>query len=356
LPGREPEAWDIWRGLCARSEAGDVAAGEDMVMLTLLLANELNGPHQVGDLRALTQGALQAARLPRHRQEQLGRLCRLAVREGDAAAAFEALSQMVVDPPDIESDSELRVSAAAVATLVGQSQYVLSVLGPRAGAIAIDESLRPLTCVLRAHAYEQLGQMPLAAESLRELPHFGMFAELSRGYAVLKLCPRSSTGHDDTGVSVHRNLQAPIGTALTLGVLFVTLGLFLIAVRTLTKDPVGDVGDQIIFWLCVGFLLLLGVPLLLGGISTRRRVTFLRQRGIARRARVIQVEGTTSRIGPIPIYNLTLELLGPRGPYRARVSKALHAPDATAIVGQTVGILANPADDSDVILDEADLV
>lgn len=327
-----------------------------MVMLTLLLANELNGSHQVGELRALTQGALQAARLPRHRQEQLGRLCRLAVREGDRAAALDALGKMVVDPPDIESDSELRVSAAAVATLLGQSQYVLSVLGPRAGAIPSDETLRPLSSVLRGHAHEQLGQMSMASESLRELPHLGMFPELSKAYAVLKLCPRSSTGQDDTGVSVHRNLQAPIGTGLTVGVPFLTIACFLIGVMILSKERAPDAGYLVIYWLGVGLLLLIGVPLTLGGISSRRRVTFLRQRGIARRARVIQVEGTTSRIGPIPIYHLTLELLGPNGPYRARVSKALHAPQATAIVGQTVGILANPADDTDVILDEADLV
>jgi hypothetical protein len=104
------------------------------------------------------------------------------------------------------------------------------------------------------------------------------------------------------------------------------------------------------------FTFLLGVPLILGGISSRRRITFLRQRGLARRARVVQVEGTTSSIGKIPIYRLTLELMGRNGPYRAQVSKTLHAPEASSIVGQSLSILANPNDDTDVILDETELV
>lgn len=98
------------------------------------------------------------------------------------------------------------------------------------------------------------------------------------------------------------------------------------------------------------------MPLLLGGLSARRRITFLRQRGIARRARVIQVEGTTSRVGPLPIYSLTLELMGRSGPYRAIVRKALHAPEASSIVGQSVNILASPSDATDVILDEIEQV
>ena len=357
LPGREQEAYEIWRGLCERTTQGDAAAGEDMVMLTMLLANELSGTHQVGELRTLTQAALAAARLPRHKQEQLGRLCRLAIREGDQVAAFEALSAMQLDPPDIESDSELRVSAAATATLLGVHDYVLAVLGERASAVPIDESLQPLAIVLRANAHEQRGQLASAADCLRELPHFAMLADLSATFATLKLCPKSSVGHDERGESLHRNVPAPIGTALTLGVLFLGCTLFVIGVFVLSDDKVGpSVGDAIIATLCVLFMLLLGVGLTVAGVSFRKRVNFLRQHGIARRARVIQIEGTTSRIGNIPIYNLTLELLGPKGSYRARVRKALHAPDATAIVGTFVSILANPSDDSDVILDELTFV
>lgn len=271
LAGREQEAYEIWRGLCARAAEGDAAAGEDMVMLTLLLANELTGADKLAELRALSHEALQAARLPRHKQEQLGRLCRLAVREGDRVAAFAALSAMVVDPPDIESDSELRVSAAAAATLVGTHQYVLAILGARAADIPIDESLQPLAIVLRANAHEQLGQLGAAIQALRELPHFGMYTDLSTTFSVLKLCPKSSTNYDHMGVSVHRNAPAPLGTALPLGVLFLFAGCFVAGAFFLSDErghPKG--GDLIVLWLCIIFMFLLGVPLLLGGISSRR--------------------------------------------------------------------------------------
>lgn len=326
-------------------------------MLTLLLANELNGNHQLAELRTLTQGALQAAQLPRHRQEQLGRLCRIAVREGDQSGALELLGSMTVDPPDIESDSELRVSAAAVATLAGDSQLVLSLVGSAATPVPIEEGLLPLAVALRANAHEQLGQMREASAALGELPHFGMLAHFNETYPALRLCPRSASTHDEVGVSVHRNLAAPLGTALPLGVLFVAIGIF-VSVMFVTDEHTGlmDTGDVVILWACVLLMFLLGVPLTLAGISNRRRIGFLRQHGHARRARVIQIEGTTSSIGDIPIYDLTLELIGPSGPYRVRVRKVLHAPEAAAIVGTFLNILANPQDPTDAILDEIALV
>src|SRR6186713_397681 len=112
LPGREHEAWEIWNGLCARAKAGDAGASEDMAALTVLLTARLKGREQIDDAMALSLTALESACLPRHRQEQLGRLVRLAIRKGDSEGALAALSQMQLDPPDIESDSELRVSGA----------------------------------------------------------------------------------------------------------------------------------------------------------------------------------------------------------------------------------------------------
>ena len=325
-------------------------------MLTLLLANELNEPHQLADLRALTQAALGAAQLPRHKQEQLGRLCRIAVREGDQAAALEALGSMTVDPPDIESDSELRVSAAAVATLGHDSQLVLSLLGPTTTSVPIEAGLQPLAIVLRTHALETLGQMPAATAALRDLPHIGMLTEYNKAYPHLELCPRSAASYDELGDSPHRNLAAPLGTVLVLGVLFLTCFIGVVAAFILSDDPGPKGFDAFMLWFCLGLLVILGVPFTLGGISARRRVTFLRRHGHARRGRVIQVEGTGSSIGPIPIYNLTLELIGPAGPYRVQVRKTLHAPEASSIVGKTLPILANPSVPTDAILDELELV
>lgn len=351
LPGREQEAYEIWRGLLERASSGDAAAGEDMVMLTVLLANELSD--KVTELRALTQEALGAARLPRHRQEQLGRLCRLAVREANPNAAFEALSAMTVDPPDIESDSELRVSAAALATLLGKTDHVLAVLGARANDVPIDASLGPISIVLRANAYEKLGQLPEAADALRELPHFAMFADLNATFSVLRLCPQASVDFDQTGVSEHRGVPAPLGTVLPLGVLFLGLAAVVIGALVFSDDPgPSKTFDKIMLWFCIALLIVLGLPFTLGGISARRRISLLRQRGILRRAHVTQIETTGTRIGSIPIYSLTLQLHGPRGGYHAHVRKALSAPQASSIVGTTVSILANPANDTDVILDE----
>src|SRR5690606_5881033 len=131
------EAWAIWQNLRARARGGDVAASEDLATLTMLLANERSAPEQAAELRRLTEEALEAVALPRHRQEQLGRLVRLAVKGGDRDEAHRRLGAMIVDAPDLESDSEHRVSAAAVATLEGDAGTVLALLGRRRADVPI---------------------------------------------------------------------------------------------------------------------------------------------------------------------------------------------------------------------------
>src|SRR5262249_2965625 len=114
-PGREREAFTVWQSLRGRAAAGDVAASEDLSTLTLMLSQVPSVQSQPLLMRALCESVLDASVLPRHRQEQLGRLCRMAVVRGDRAEAEMMLAAMVPGSPEIDLDSEYRVSAAAVA-------------------------------------------------------------------------------------------------------------------------------------------------------------------------------------------------------------------------------------------------
>jgi hypothetical protein len=112
-PGREPEAIAIWQPLRARSQKGDVAASEDLTVLTLLIGQvpAMAAEPQLCD--ALARSAYDAAVLPRHKQEQLGRLVRTAIGRGDHERAQRYLAWMTPGTPDLDAESELHVSAAA---------------------------------------------------------------------------------------------------------------------------------------------------------------------------------------------------------------------------------------------------
>lgn len=142
-----------------------------------------------------------------------------------------------------------------------------------------------------------------------------------------------------------------------MGVLLLAIGIFLILVLAFNEDPTPpELVHMIVFWLVIVLLFLLGGVLTLVGVGKWRRVTFLSEHGIRLAAHVVQIDGTSTRIGHLPVYRLTVEVADPKEPYRAHVLKPLHAHEASAIMGKELRILAHPTDRSTVILDEADQV
>lgn len=351
LPGREMEAWEIWKGLCERSRSGDVGAGEDMAHLTALLCVRLPGVERIDECISLSQTAFESAGLPRHRQEQLGRIVRLRVRQGDKEAALAALSQMQIQPPGIESDSELRVAGAAVASLLGEYRPVLAFLG--AGhEVPIIPALSPLAIALRANAHEALGDVMTAAEQLKALPHQSMLSGLRESLAPLNLCPRSYELYGTLQAANRVIKKTPLDTALLVGPLLLACAA-LCLFRLLHPEGRASLNTFDFVFLCVivvvaGFL---GYVITLVGIDNRKQALRVKASGIPLLARVARVEGTSTKIGHLPVYKLILEVSGPNGPYSAEAHKTLHAHEASAMVGRTLPVLADPEKPTEVFFE-----
>lgn len=146
---------------------------------------------------------------------------------------------------------------------------------------------------------------------------------------------------------------ARLGVELVVGSLFLAAFVFVTGMLLFYEDPAPPRGAQlVIVCLTLLVLFLLGALFTALGIGKWRRVGFLSEHGIRTSGRVVEIEGTSTRIGHLPVYRLTMEASGPAGSFRTQVSKALHAHEASSAMGRELRLLVNPNDSSDAILDE----
>jgi hypothetical protein len=140
--------------------------------------------------------------------------------------------------------------------------------------------------------------------------------------------------------------------------MFLAIATLLVLVLAFDDSPVPpELGHLIIFWLVVIAMGGLGGLFTLLGVGKWRRVGFLSEHGLRLMARVVQIDGTSTRIGHLPVYRLTVEVPdAAQQSYRAELQKALHAHEASAIIGKELRIIVHPTDRTNVILDEADQV
>ncbi len=355
LPGREQEAIAIWQSLRARAQSGDVAASEDLSLLTLMIAQLPSMQATPAFTEALSESALDAAVLPRHRQEQLGRLCRLAASRGDRARAQTMLSMMTPGSSELESDSEYRVSGAVLAALDRDGQRILALVGPQKDAVPIADSLDGLASVFRAHAYELGGNVAGAAQILRELPDPRML-ELVRGrFPSLGLCARSGGAY--TAAATQEASQragasaGAIGMLLGAGLGFGGVISLLAGVLSMVLSDEGWEGG--IVPTVIGVILTsIGVTVALRARAKGRRAAWLRANGLSLTARVVNAQRTGTTVNDVPLYRFALQVAGPRGPYAASFDKLVPEHQVAMILGQEVRVRADPANLGEVILEE----
>jgi hypothetical protein len=355
LPGREQESLTIWQSLRTRSSQGDVAASEDLSMLTLLIDQAQLATEGTDLGQALSESAFDAVVLPRHKQEQLGHLARRAIGRGDRAAAQRYLGWMIRGAPDLETDSELRVSTAALATLDRDGRRVLALIGPTRNVIPIAESLDPVASVLRANAHELLGDLETAAGTLRALADPRDLARVSARYPALQLCAQACQVYD-SAVSQESAKRAAAsandtGFGPVLGIVLGGIGLLCLGVGVFTAAS--DAPTEAIFPLA------LGVPLtLLGGLALRaarrkaRRAAWLRVHGLSLPAHVTGADATGAATGETPVYRFTVEVAGPEGPYTAAFLKLIPEHEVAALIGRTVRVRAAPENLTEIIVEE----
>ncbi len=331
-PGREQEALAIWQSLRARSQHGDAAASEDLSVLTLLLAQLPAMRSEPQLCEALCESACDAAVLPRHRQEQLGRLVRLAVGRGDRPRAYQYLTWMVGRAPDLETDSEARVSAAAVATFNRDGERVLSLLGPRRDAVPVADSLDALASVLRANACETLGDPAGAAGILRELPDPQLLGLVTAQFPALHLCPASGQAYAaaTTREAAQRAYARTVSIGYMMGGIFAFNGLWLLAAG-LTKPAAGVP--------LVGVCFLVAGVLAVVRVRTRgKHAAWLRESGLPLTARILSAKATGTRINSVPEYRFTVQVAGPEGAYGATFDRVVPEHQVPMLLGaETAG-------------------
>ena len=355
--GREQEAFVIWQSLRARSQQGDVAASEDMATLVLILTNNASIAAQPAMMTALSESTYDAAVLPRHKQEQLGRLTRRAVADGDRAGALRYLSWIMPNAPDIDADSEFRVSSAALATLDRDPQRVLLLLGPQKDAVPIVDWMDPMASVFRANAYEMMGNLPVATQILRELPDPARARAHPRALPVAP--PVRAVGGVYEAAASQQSAQRAAAGAGMIGMIFggalafggdITLLSGLLPAR-LGGGGFMDVGVYITAGIGVTFLVV-GVGLVLGARAKGKRAAWLRTNGLSLTARIVNAQMTGTRINDVPVYRFVLQVMGPHGPYEASFTKLTPEHQVAMAMGREVRVRADPNKLQDVLLEE----
>lgn len=352
-PGREQEAILLWQSLRSRSENGDMAASEDLALLTLMLGNQASIKAQPGMVQALAESALDAAVLPRHKQEQLGRLARLALSTGDLQRGDLFLSAMSSQAPELDADSEYRVSHAVRATVANDPGRVLTLLGPQKDAIPIADSMDALASVFRANAHERMGNVQGAAQILRELPDPKVLERVRETYAGLQLCAQAGSTYtagankDAAG----RAAASAAGVGLLMGVIFMLTGIGLSIGGAVSFAGAGLQSGAPLLGIG-GVMLVVGLVVTLRARSKGKRAAWLRIHGIQAEARVVQVGRTGTEINNVPVMLLTLQIHGQSGPYTATIKKLIPHYQVAQLMGQTIRVRIAPDNPQEMIMEE----
>ena len=354
-PGREQEALAIWNSLRMRAQQGDVSASEDLATLTLLIAQLPSTQQQPTLVQALAESGYDSSVLPRHKQEHLGRLVRIAVKEGDRARAQRYLGWMMPNAPEIEADSEFRVSSAITATMDRDPQRVLNLLGPQKDAVPIVDSMDDMATVLRANAYEVMGNPPAASQTLGQLSDARMLPAICGSFPTLALCQATAAAFQ-----VASNQQAAGRAASGASMIGYLIGGILAGIGLLTLATGGIVGLAVGGEGALGgiipggigaVMMVIGVVLIVRARGKARRAAWLRVNGLSLTARIVDAQMTGTMINNVPMMRFILQVAGPHGPYQASFTKLAPAYEVARVVGGEVRVRADPNKLDDVILE-----
>ncbi len=341
-------------------------AAERVFFLTLVLANVLSEQGDLVRQRGLYESALDVLSLARHKQMMRGALARLAVRQGDLAEAERWLAPCDPRSDDLQTDSAWRVSRAMVDTARGDFRAVLGVLGLEFAEVPVFDAMDGLSVVLRANAWERLGQGDAAVAALLE--YFGQGGPSGRTsvrkvvetFGGLGLCPQSlgraertygaqaasQAAQRATG-GIHR-VFVPLGAVLTVGAGVVVMAAGLGFFGLVDFDPTN------VLWalgLGIGGGVLLGIGL--GMAKAAKRAQYLRTHGIQGTGRVREVRTTGVEINDVPQMEVMLEVAVPgHPPYASSAKMLMHGHVAAQLgVGASVPVRVDPQNLRDVLIE-----
>lgn len=363
---RQNEAFMAWQGARRRAASGDASAGEEIVMLARELASAAEEGGDRLRARAVLESSLEVAPFPRHRAILLGALVRGAVRARETESAYRWWQHFDGGAPDLESDSEWRISTAVVATARGDYLAALNALGATFEQYAIQDALDPQAVLFRANALEKTGNQPAASAQLGEMFARGgpavraAFERIAGFYGGLALCSgtmQQVVAQREKVGAARAGLGKILLGLLLIGVPFIPMligaGIGITMLLSGGDIPAGEelmpvvmpIGMGVLFFFTFG---LWGTRTVLAGLRERRAF----QRGVRTTARVLGARPTGVTINDIPEMLIELEVaLNP--PVRSALRRVVHPGEMHALVpGAMLHVRVDPKDPSTAILDQ----
>jgi hypothetical protein len=256
---------------------------------------------------------------------------------------------------ELDAESEYRLSVAVIGAMDRDGAGMLHVLGPQRDAIPIADSMDELASVLRAHAYELVGNVPAASQILRELSSPRVLALVQGRFPNLQLCMQSAQAYTmaSSQEAAQRAAASAGGIGLLLGGILGLSGLVMLMVGAgvAVSSSEGLIGGGIN--LLIGVILLaVGIVIVVRARGKAKRASWLRLHGLSLTARVVGANRTGTEINDVPVMRFQLQVFGPQGPYSASFDKLVPPHEVAMIIGREVRVRADPRQLSEVILEE----
>jgi hypothetical protein len=375
LPNGQLPAWKVQEALAVwqatRQElrvTANFEAAERLLFLTMVLSHHFVEQSDKLRQRAMLESALEVFTLPRHRQVMRGYLCRSACRLGDLQAAEQWLGPCDRQSDDLETDSEYRYSRAFIDTARGDWNAVLRSLGGRFEDVPIQDAMDAVCSVLRANAWERLGQPQAAVALLQQAmanqgasgrQAISMVIEINAG---MRLCEQSypvaqgqhavvagKAAADAVSGGIHKPF-------FVIGVL--CLAASAVCIVLMLTDLIFDAPSGAAFGCGIALVTLLPMGLIFGGIGyamgkAAARAERLRVHGIVGTGQILGAQPTGMSINNVPQMAIRLQiLLQGRPPYEATTKMLMSAGVAHALVpGASVSVRVDPDKLSDVLIE-----
>jgi hypothetical protein len=350
-PHKMQEARMIWsatrRALAANP--ADIPASERLVWLTMVIRNSITDERVV---RALLEGALEVSMLPRHRQGLRGHLARGAAKLGDLASADAWLSACDPYSEDLQADSPYRVSMAFVETARGRWHETLVLLGGTEEEVPIDDMMDGIATVLRANAWERMGNLPAAEQVLTKYMARGGLAPVIEGI-IAALPPSMALCQQSIHVARGNVRQAAASRAAGAGGgAFIGWILLLIGGGVPLTVLVGMAVSGPFEW---PMLFMLIFPVVFGGwglsmIRASNRAKTIAKTGIHGKGTVVSTNTTGTRINNVPVIEIVVKIDVAGHPQRQASQKRLMYPNP-ALVGREVPIIWHPKYPDECVID-----
>jgi hypothetical protein len=344
-------------------------SAERLSFLTLLLANQLSSAEDRPKKRAMYESALEAFNLPRHRQMMLCNLASQAARNGDPSSAERWLALCDPRSDDLQADSYFRYARAILDTARGDDHEVLRVLGESYDQVPILDALDGMCAVLRANAWERLGQVEKAKAQL--VAHMQAYG--GKGQALLQ----AIAGNFTTGGQAvcarslpEASAEYSQAAARTAGGIGASVGLFMMGVALLSVMAVAagavaailgvdlsfldmEKGEYWITFIGSGLMSLVPFGIGFRMWQSARKASRLRLHGLRGTGRIVRIERTGVTINDVPQVRLTLSVRLPDRPSYEATTRMLipESSIGTFTPGTQVNVRVAPEDPSSVLVE-----